>query len=78
MDVDTLDPGVDFVEPMEEVLGACDVLIAVSAAVGWPHPGGAPAQDRGRQAGGISMSVTRRGEDRRGRSGLSKQFATFG
>jgi hypothetical protein len=29
MDVDTLDPGVDFVEAVEEVVGACDVLIAV-------------------------------------------------
>jgi formylglycine-generating enzyme required for sulfatase activity len=29
MDVDTLDPGVDFVEAIEEVVGACDVLIAV-------------------------------------------------
>jgi hypothetical protein len=29
MDVDTLDPGVDIVEAVEEVVGACDVLIAV-------------------------------------------------
>jgi hypothetical protein len=29
IDVDTLDPGVDFVEAVEEVVGACDVLIAV-------------------------------------------------
>jgi formylglycine-generating enzyme required for sulfatase activity len=29
MDVDALDPGVDFVEAVEEVVGACDVLIAV-------------------------------------------------
>ena len=29
MDVDTIDPGVDFVEAIEEVVGACDVLIAV-------------------------------------------------
>ena len=29
MDVDTIDPGVDFVEAVEEVVSACDVLIAV-------------------------------------------------
>jgi formylglycine-generating enzyme required for sulfatase activity len=29
MDVDTLDPVVDYVEAVEEVVGACDVLIAV-------------------------------------------------
>jgi formylglycine-generating enzyme required for sulfatase activity len=29
MDVDTIEPGVDFVEAIEEVVGACDVLIAV-------------------------------------------------
>jgi ribose transport system substrate-binding protein len=29
MDVDTIEPGVDFVEAIEEVIGACDVLIAV-------------------------------------------------
>jgi TIR domain-containing protein len=29
MDVDTLDPGVDFVEAVEKMVGACDVLIAV-------------------------------------------------
>jgi formylglycine-generating enzyme required for sulfatase activity len=29
MDIDAIDPGVDFVEAVEEVVGACDVLIAV-------------------------------------------------
>jgi Sulfatase-modifying factor enzyme 1/TIR domain len=29
IDVDTIEPGVDFVEAIEEVVGACDVLIAV-------------------------------------------------
>jgi hypothetical protein len=29
MDVDTIDPGVDFIEAIEEVVAACDVLIAV-------------------------------------------------
>jgi hypothetical protein len=29
MDVDTIDPSVDFVEAVEEVVSACDVLIAV-------------------------------------------------
>jgi hypothetical protein len=29
MDVDTMDPGVDFVETVEEIVAACDVLIAV-------------------------------------------------
>jgi formylglycine-generating enzyme required for sulfatase activity len=32
MDVDTIEPGVDFVEAVEEVVGACDVLIAVIGA----------------------------------------------
>jgi len=29
MDVDTIDPGVDFVEKIEQTVGSCDVLIAV-------------------------------------------------
>src|SRR5580658_7220056 len=29
MDVDTIEPGVDFVEAIEESVGSCDVLIAV-------------------------------------------------
>ncbi|MGC2577178.1 MAG: toll/interleukin-1 receptor domain-containing protein, partial [Terrimicrobiaceae bacterium] len=29
MDVDNLDPGVDFVDAIEESVGSCDVLIAV-------------------------------------------------
>jgi hypothetical protein len=29
MDVDTIDLGVDFVEAVEEAVGACDVLIAI-------------------------------------------------
>jgi hypothetical protein len=29
MDVDTIEPGVDFFEAIEEVVGACDVLIAI-------------------------------------------------
>jgi TIR domain len=28
-DVDTIDPGVDFVEAIKEAVGACDVLIAI-------------------------------------------------
>ena len=29
MDVDTIEPGIDFVEAIEESVGSCDVLIAV-------------------------------------------------
>jgi ribose transport system substrate-binding protein len=32
MDVDTIEPGIDFVEAIEESVGSCDVLIAVIAA----------------------------------------------
>jgi TIR domain len=29
MDVDTIEPGIDFVKAIEESVGACDVLIAI-------------------------------------------------
>jgi hypothetical protein len=34
MDVDTIEPGVDFVEAVEEVVSACDILVAVIGS-GW-------------------------------------------
>ena len=32
MDVDTIEPGIDFVEAIEESVGSCDVLIAMIGA----------------------------------------------
>jgi hypothetical protein len=34
MDVDTIEPGVDFVRAIEEAVAACDVLIRLSEGVG--------------------------------------------
>ena len=57
MDVDTVEPGVDFVRAIEKAVGECDVLIALIGKRWVGEPGGASRLDNARDYVRLEVSV---------------------